>query len=39
MYVVRKPDLKVLPLSVSAPRSEEWNGKNKNEELHEVKEK
>jgi hypothetical protein len=34
----RKPDLKVLPTSVSAPRSEEWSGKNKNEKLDDVKE-
>ncbi len=29
----RKPDLKVLPTSVGALRSEEWSGKNKNEKL------
>jgi hypothetical protein len=33
----RKPDLMVLSPSVSAPRYEEWSGKNKNEKLDDVK--
>ncbi len=33
-----KPDFMVLSTSISAPRSEEWGGKNKNEKLDDVKE-